>query len=54
MSLDFHFFEVADVQAALVNAGFSITAVVERQAIPDVEVETPPSLPALHARPMIM
>jgi SAM-dependent methyltransferase len=40
VSLDFHFFEVPDVQAALADAGFVATAIVERQAIPDVEVET--------------
>ncbi len=40
VSLDFHFFEVSDVTAALSDAGFVTAAVIEREPIADVEVET--------------
>jgi SAM-dependent methyltransferase len=40
VSLDFHFFEVSEMQAALRQAGFLPIATLEREPIPEIEAET--------------
>jgi SAM-dependent methyltransferase len=40
VALDFHFFEVSEMRAALTDAGFLTFATLEREPIPEIEVET--------------
>ncbi|HKQ79000.1 MAG TPA: class I SAM-dependent methyltransferase [Blastocatellia bacterium] len=40
VSLDFYFFETAEMKACLRNAGFELEEVIERDPYPDIEVQT--------------